>query len=402
MLNDRNSRRHSVPVLNLGAPPLRERVDNIQVLRFMGALMVVLYHASKPPLERLGWQGGTDFLAAGVDIFFVISGFIMIFTTRGFSRTVVEFWIDRIIRIVPVYWAAIAVIVLLFAAGLRPNGLMAFDTSDLLTTLFFIPHVRADGAFAPLLNVGWTLNYEMFFYLVFGLTLFFRSHMVSLSLITALFLGLVAIGLFADFTNATPLAASYTNPIILEFLAGCFLGYLYTHLQRASQKSAATGIALLATGFGGLVLGTAITPVGSGLDPWRAMSAGIPAVLIVSGALMLERSGRKLSAGWMQFMGAASYSIYIFHLLAFQFTGKVIGIFVDTQSAPAAVLVGIALIYIIAGLTAGSFVYVLLERPVVTWLKRVSRGAGIGLGGFRQRARSEGVAAPPPKVPPFP
>jgi exopolysaccharide production protein ExoZ len=169
-------------------------IYNIQILRAIAAYLVVFHHIQSHFVDNHSVAAVSNIGIIGVDIFFVISGFIMILTTSGEARSPLSFWRDRLVRIVPLYWLATFSLVGLSLIGLAPTGLHGWDLQDLLASLLFIPEVRADGAGMPILFVGWTLNYEMFFYLLFGLALLLRNQLLSVVALTGLFLGLAIAG----------------------------------------------------------------------------------------------------------------------------------------------------------------------------------------------------------------
>src|SRR6185437_14170487 len=134
-------------------------LDNIQALRAIAALLVVFVHLAVP----VAALGVAPFGAGGVDLFFVISGFIMVYTTVGRPISGAEFLGRRIVRIVPLYWLLTLAV---FGIALIAPTLLQFTTASwgqLLKSLFFIPFAKANGDVQPVLFLGWTLNYEMFF-----------------------------------------------------------------------------------------------------------------------------------------------------------------------------------------------------------------------------------------------
>src|SRR5882672_247790 len=153
-------------------------LDSVQALRALAALCVVVYHV--------------DFVgrgAFGVDIFFVISGFIICHVTAkdhdGFLR-------KRLIRIVPLYWAGT---LCLYCLGLvAPRLLQSEPTlSGLVNSLLFIPYAKEGGRVYPILFLGWTLNYEMFFYALFACALALNRRLAPITVCAALVV-LVAAG----------------------------------------------------------------------------------------------------------------------------------------------------------------------------------------------------------------
>ncbi len=174
-------------------------INNLQVTRAVAAYMVVLFHF----LALFVWHLYPEakyltFGAAGVDIFFVISGFIMVVTTSDGKTGPADFLAKRIARIAPIYWLITLVLVAMSLAGLKPIGILRMQADWVVKSLFFIPFNR-DGYVEPINSVGWTLNYEMFFYVVFAVCLTVRQNSARVLLLCATMLTLAIIGLFNDF-----------------------------------------------------------------------------------------------------------------------------------------------------------------------------------------------------------
>ena len=162
------------------------KLFGIQYLRAVAALAVVVFHAAE--------RSGLNFVvgAAGVDIFFVISGFVMwtLAATRPVSTW--AFYRDRLLRIAPLYWIVTLVMAVGALAGLFPRIRLTAD--HVIASLAFVPHRSpSNGEIWPLLTQGWTLNLEMFFYLIFGLILFLPRER-RLAMLTTTFVGLVLAG----------------------------------------------------------------------------------------------------------------------------------------------------------------------------------------------------------------
>ena len=269
-------------------------IKSIQYLRAIAAISVLCFHVSET--YGLNFRIG----AAGVDIFFVISGFIMWVTTAGKPIGPQEFMWRRIIRIVPLYW--IATLATFAVAVLKPQ--FFFDTNssvgNLLGSLFFVPIVK-DEALHPVVEQGWTLSYEMFFYLIFSVSLLLPEFRRLWFLIAALSAIVVA-----HFLLPTGYAAIFTQPIILEFAAGIVIGHLWKQGYRLPFPAA---VGLLIAGF---VLLVANDPLPH-LE--RAIRWGLPAVLLLSGAVFAERERGVPKLAFLHFLGDASYSIYLWHVL---------------------------------------------------------------------------------------
>jgi exopolysaccharide production protein ExoZ len=286
------------------------KLYSIQYLRAIAALMVVLHHSIQQCPAVLHVRL-TQSLQSGVDIFFVISGFVMVFMSARTKYSPWRFMEMRIVRIVPVYWfyTFLAAILLLVAPGLfRANEL---SWRHFLMSLFFIPHtVAADpGNVSPIVKQGWTLDHEMFFYLLFAVAIAASQRLRVKLCVSALVL-LAALGVFIKFMGWQQWLgghagiASVANPIILEFGMGMLLGAAYL---RGALKSIHkyTSLALIVLGFAA-ILATGPTAINT-----RLVFYGIPALAIVTGALSLDTSGMiKLYKPFLR-IGDASYSIYL-------------------------------------------------------------------------------------------
>ena len=311
-------------------------IKSIQYLRAIAAISVLCFHVSET--YGLNFRIG----AAGVDIFFVISGFIMWVTTAGKPIGPQEFMWRRIIRIVPLYW--IATLATFAVAVLKPQ--FFFDTNssvgNLLGSLFFVPIVK-DEALHPVVEQGWTLSYEMFFYLIFSVSLLLPEFRRLWFLIAALSAIVVA-----HFLLPTGYAAIFTQPIILEFAAGIVIGHLWKQGYRLPFPAA---VGLLIAGF---VLLVANDPLPH-LE--RAIRWGLPAVLLLSGAVFAERERGIPKLAFLHFLGDASYSIYLWHVLTgIMVTALLLRVAVPHDMQPITIALGSLAFAIVC--------YLGIERPI--------------------------------------
>jgi exopolysaccharide production protein ExoZ len=282
----------------------------LQYLRAAAALMVVYFHSVlqldkvNPAVQATPFVYGET----GVDIFFVLSGFVMWLTTSGRQTTPIDFARKRIRRIVPLYWLATlfsAVVALVAPSVLKST---VFDLPHLFASLVFLPWVNpADPTTTtPVVVPGWTLNYEMFFYFVFALLLPIRET-YRLPAMLATFVAILALCHLLPETTAT---AFYGEPIILEFVAGAVLGWLYLQKVLLPQRWARV---LLVTGFAFLFINEYLVQPEGRFYAW-----GIPAIFIVYSAISIDFS--KLPViGWLNYLGDASYEIYITHAFTLAF-----------------------------------------------------------------------------------
>lgn len=331
---------------------------SIQYLRAVAALLVVLHHARNPepwlfnPLARFSHG------QAGVDIFFVISGFIMYAAARDESAS--QFVYRRVVRVAPLYWLA-TIVSLAFFYRRQLLGVDEALLSKLVASLLFVPHYNLlhPTEIWPVLVPGWTLNYEMFFYAVFAIALLSRK-------LVAVVIGVigvaVAAGLFLH--SPDPLWLTYTNPILLDFAVGLLIARFY-------PAQASRWLVLL------LPLGAALLLLTPLPGSWRALTWGGPAALIVMGALTLEAGGLLPRLAGLKPIGDASYSIYLVHPMVITVVGKVV------EKVPVGGVMQFILLLAAAfggSVLAGMATHRWVEKPLLRRLqggRRAAAGAGV-------------------------
>lgn len=330
----------------------------IQYLRGIAAVGVLAFHAA----QRAGQSFGVG--AAGVDIFFVISGFIMWTISARQAHGPGTFLLRRAGRIAPLYWTVtLAVVALdLLKPALFPN--MRLSAGHVVQSLLFLPHQDPHGVTAPVIVPGWTLNYEVFFYVVFALTLLLPLARRALALTGALVL-FCALGLMLD-VSGNPVLATYSDPLVLEFVAGVWLAKAWAANRLGGRAAAWTAIA---TGCAILATVAILDPVVAGAP--RLLYWGLPAVLIVWGGLSLERSGRTPHWSGVKLLGDASYSIYLVHGLALSLVFKLLE-GRGPGSAAVALLVAIPF-----SILVGTACYFAVERPLLAIFHPGRRKAGV-------------------------
>ncbi|WP_322050899.1 acyltransferase family protein [Paraburkholderia bannensis] len=290
-----------------------KKLGSIQVLRAIAAVLVIFCHGA-------GEAGGSHAALApdfwplvsakglfGVDIFFVVSGFVMMYIISGQRSggvTAARFLGERIVRVVPLYWAVtlMSVLIGLVLPALKHKNDYAADY--VLRSLLFVPSSNpVTGAPEPVLGLGWTLNYEMFFYVVISIVLLLGVRRVFAAVLT-LFVSLVALGIWFDPTDV--ILKSWTHTIILEFA----LGALFAELRLSGFRiNAVAQIVLIATGIAGWMY---FGPPSDGVFDMRGFGWGLPAGAIFAGVVM----GRREVAypRLVLLIGDASYSLYLTHL----------------------------------------------------------------------------------------
>jgi exopolysaccharide production protein ExoZ len=322
---------------------------SLQYLRGIAALMVVYVHIGVQvprvsghalPLSELG--------AYGVDLFFVISGVVMWVTTIDGRTTPVSFMRKRILRIAPLYWSLtlfVSLVSLLMPSLVQSTS---FDLSHLLASLFFVPWENPKfPGFYPVLIPGWTLNYEMMFYVIFAFALLLPSRW-RLGMVLFILCGLTLVGATGSVNGVL---SYYTNSIVLEFGAGVLVGALYTSNVGLSRGMASAAVAIGLVLFFGLVLSTNLPGV---------IAAGVPATLIVGSLVLRERAHPFSDLPLLKHIGDASYSIYLTHIITLPVITKLwMAMHLDAQGWN---VFPFYLACMLGALIVGSATYLLVER----------------------------------------
>src|SRR3984893_12183238 len=189
----------------------------VQYLRGIAVILVVLHHLC---------FNNTQLGPFGVKIFFVISGLVMWHTTVGADISVMSFWHRRLVRIVPLYWISLSILVAIALSAPQALKTTVITPENVVKSFLFIPHYHTVQKFiAPILIPGWSLNYEMFFYFIFGIALLVKSHALRATMIGVLLWSLVLLGLLLNPEDAA--TATYTNPDVLLFFDGIILAMIY-------------------------------------------------------------------------------------------------------------------------------------------------------------------------------
>ncbi len=335
----------------------RRELQSVQVLRALAALGVVVMHVRNELVNRAGLPL-PDLLvgAAGVDVFFVISGFVMVYSsTRLFGRPDAPaiFITRRLGRIVPLYWICTAVTAALFVVLKWTDAAAQVTPANLLRSFLFIPYARPDGTWLPILEVGWTLNFEMMFYAMFALAILLsaRSAVWTLSAVMA---ACVLVGR----SVALPLPFSFwCNPIILEFCFGMWLALAHLSGLRLARWLSHV---LFWGGIAAFGLGYLIPPA----TDLRPLVWGLPAAAIVAAAVLTPDRAR---SPVLVYLGAASYSLYLVHvpaLIVVASAAAYLRIDVAAWWPLYAAVLGVAVIALPVA------VHVAIERPIVAALRR--------------------------------
>ena len=340
-------------------------LGRVQVLRFLAASAVLFAHLQHEVQSHLAdYSGYRPFTLIdggfGVDLFFVISGFIMYHVSAkqfGEPGATANFLLRRFLRIAPLYYLATLMMLVSTFFFRDAVSIPQLDLGHVVSSFLFFPSVNALDQTVPVLKLGWTLNFEAYFYLVFGLALGFgrRAGLI------AMMLTLSGIVVLAQILPQPPAAlAFWGQSLVFEFIGGVGVAMLY---HRAIQLRAAAATAIIVASL--LLLAALRATELTSLLP-RALYAGIPAWSIVFAVVCApfdRRQGRVkrfLVAG-----GEASFAIYVIH----PFGIRAGALAWDRLSLPPVPWLYVALLMILV-IAAAFAVNRLVERPLDRWLRR--------------------------------
>lgn len=339
------------------------RIEPLQFLRGLAAVLILSKHALYEvdlisPID-FNYGNYTHYIV-GIDIFFVLSGFIMIYISQGLwgFQNAKEFFLRRVVRIVPIYWFYTSVLAAIAILIPQVLGNAEFLPFDFIKSLFFIPYVNTAGDLQPLLANGWSLNYEMYFYFIFALCLLLPMP-YSLMALGGYFL----ITVFTEFAGAQSMFANfYSRPIILEFLAGAIIGFLFIKNIRLPSWCFYIGVTFVVSAMVALLFTNTLEA--HGID-YNKPLVGILSVLL----LVLPKGAENLRMPrWGVKIGDSSYTLYLAHPFAI---GAITQLILLTDTA---LIIHPWLIFavIFAVSIYGSFIaYNLIEKPALKWSKKL-------------------------------
>jgi exopolysaccharide production protein ExoZ len=346
----------------------------VQLLRAVAALGVVSFHAMHQLITRNGlelrWPGSG---AAGVDLFFVVSGFIMWVTALNRGMPLGRFAARRIQRIVPLYWlmTALVLAIVVWAPAAMRNA--SHDPLHFAASFAFIawPHPAMPEHFWPALVPGWSLNYEMLFYLLVGCALAlrrsFRVPFIGGALVVAVLAGRVL--------QPTGLLAFYTNSILLEFLLGLLIGMAFD----PGHRTRALDYVLCVAGLGLFVF---VGPYET--ESNRLLTWGLPLALFALGAINIALPRRNVIVRSLGLIGDASYSIYLTQFIVLPPAALLLAhVLPDLHGVlPSFVfVVAVIVVAVLVGITS----FYLLEKPMLR--------ASTGLLARKQRSAARPTVA---------
>lgn len=331
------------------SPPRTELVS-IQYLRGVAALGVVVWHAQ----GQVG-LAETQVLQAGIEIFFVISGYVMwrILSERPVSPGV--FLQKRLARIAPLYWLLTTIMVVLLLVAPQLLQSTRFDLPHVVASYLFVawPNPVEAAGLKPVMIPGWTLNYEMAFYLLLALALMLKTAWRG-----AFVIGVLLVLTALSVLPLPPIAAFYASPFMAELALGVGLAMVLPRLPQGWLRHGGLAFVL---GSGLLLAG------GSMIDAeahGRLVLLALPATLIVAGLVAVEQAGRLPSIPVLKAVGDASYPFYMIHPVLLSAMAQALNL--AGVEMPPWLYVATALV---VTSIVGWFAHLWLERPLIAAFK---------------------------------
>ena len=337
----------------------KERFDAVQVLRALAATLVVFQHGIMNWAEKAIGAGPMprfpDMGDYGVKLFFCISGFIIVHTAMAMPQgweTSKTFWRRRIRRIVPLYWIMTTLYLVKVAAAGQHVGI-----DEILQSYLFVPYVNPHGLIQPILGQGWSLDYEMLFYLAFG-AMFLLPRRWHAPAVVGLMTALAAARAFGWLGHGSGALYLWADSIVLYFVAGVLACLVGQHWRARNWPALTQGWAA----FVGMAI--VVWFAGFALPANEALAfQWLPVACIVPLLLCITAQARPIGPAWQPAVlaGDASYSIYLTHGFLMGALARLLGGFSVSGSLG---YFGFACICVLACSAAGYLVFIGLERPL--------------------------------------
>ena len=334
---------------------------SIQYLRGIASLLVVLSHIAWKNIQAGGstmhwWHEAGTF---GVDIFFIISGYIMVYITQNMHQkpyNVRTFLKKRFVRIIPLYWFYTLVALVIFI--LLPERVnSAGGNTDVIKSFFLLPLASNENY---LVGVGWTLHYEFLFYILFSFGLLFNRTLGNIAVASAILFS-VLYSIFMPMEGMGYIFHTFLNDIFIEFALGIFLYFFLLKIKHINRTISLLSIAIGVISFFYLHMGGSFTGV-------HHIDTGTSAFLICFGVISLEYFWKKRECKLLTMLGNASYSIYLLHpfilVAVVMITDKIHNSFPLSESL-------LIVIMFITAVTSGYISHILIEKNLIKWTKKL-------------------------------
>lgn len=346
------------------------KLELVQVLRGIAASMVVIFHAQGMAINYVGSESFSGRIMGnlgghGVDLFFVISGFIIRYAQPAAGYSAGSFARRRLQRVVPIYWLLTAVMLLAWLAlpGLYRGAIP--ELSHIIRSFLFTTFLEGKS---PVIYVGWSLEYELLFYLAVFLLLLAKMKAGCEGrlwmVICAGFSALAMVGGLLSLTNidvsSYPAVRFFTSSLLLEFALGVLVAEFFLKRRIAWLPAAFVFLALV------------LVAIARPTD--RAVLYGASSAIVLAIALHAENARDGKAPALLVRLGDASYSIYLVQVFALSASAKLLLRLIPAVSADAFVLAvsGVSI-------TAGFAFFIMVESPLTRYLILRSRRREIQL-----------------------
>ena len=351
-------------------------IEGIQALRGLAALLVACAHLpwDSCTTETGDYQKFIPVTFSGVDIFFVISGVVMMVSCYSVSgyNSAFDFLSRRMVRIIPLYWICSFIGIAQFLADRPYTGFNGQIRRKVFTSLFLLPMTNNGNQldFAPLIVQGWTLEYEVFFYAIFALSI----ALLPRCKITAVGTSIILICIVGSLINLPTPMFQYSRTNSLEFVYGMVIGKLWL-----TKFKIPAYISLLIFSLGVFSI-VSFAHYSDEADIWRSVVWGIPAAAVVAACTLGPPPNQNLFSRTAELCGNASYSLYLCHKLVYGFW-----FYVQSGSrSPVPTSIWIFPLLLMSAIVTALVLFNFVERPLNAWLK-----VRLGMAVRRDKRRAE-------------
>jgi peptidoglycan/LPS O-acetylase OafA/YrhL len=347
-------------------------IKSIQILRAIAAIMVAYLHSTgRGAVNLLPSSGGF-----GVDIFFIISGFVIASIA---SKETDYFFIKRLIRLVPLY--IIATLIMVLACIVFPEKInhAVANFPAFIKSILFIPYkietkIEPSG---PILGQGWTLNYEMFFYIIMAVCIVIIRNKKYTGIYCASITGVIFISLNIIDSNIFILKY-YQDSLFPEFIYSIILFYIYQYLKGRNKE-----YIMIRNNLFNVILFSLIGiicfvyMVGDNIYNWHSINNrniywGIPSLVLVFAFLNLEK---QIKVNWLIKLvikiGEASYVLYLFHTFMIMFFTRIVFSKIITNNSNLFVSIALEIIIMFSTVFASMVIYNILDKPIQKYLRSI-------------------------------
>jgi len=358
---------------------MSQKINSLQLLRAVAVSLVIFVHASYYGVPKISAVNPVDSFYnlkqwgnLGVDLFFAISGFIMTIIYESYIKPSgwKTFFMKRIIRIVPLYYllSCLDAFITIFIHH------QSVSAPQIVKTLFFFPILDINKFVVPLISVGWSLSYEMYFYTIIGIALLFKKYIPQLVLVT-----LFSLGILGFFWNSDIVLLKFlTSPLLLEFAFGIACGLIYRRFLVSSINNYQRKILALGLTISGVILMSlsffmnvkwqinyqTVIENDNVIAFYRTIIWGIPTAIFMLGVILLEKSFQLKTAPILILAGDASYSCYLIHGMVYPVVASV---FKYLSLGP--ILYLVVIIPICIGVSI--IFYKIIEKPLVSGIDKL-------------------------------